>query len=169
MASDQTPETPTPKGWLAKLRASKMPGLMAAGLKIAAFGGGVLSAMGVDWFGRPSQETQVAPGAQGWSLFGKPRDAKAARRGIPKPEGFAVWRHRIDTSANQPAACIELTRPLDPAKSYADYVLVSPDLGGAPAVPVKGSELCIGGTGFADRRVTLLKGLPSKGGETLAA
>ena len=40
MASDQTPATPTPKGWLAKLRASKMPGLMAAGLVIAAFGGG---------------------------------------------------------------------------------------------------------------------------------
>ncbi len=169
MASDQTPATPTPKGWLAKLRASKMPGLMAAGLVIAAFGGGVLSAKGVDWLGKPAAETAAAPGAQGWSLFGKPRDAKAARRGIPKPEGFAVWRHRIDTSANQPAACIELTRALDPAKSYADYVLISPDLGGTPAVTVKGSELCIGGTGFADRRVTLLKGLPAKNGETLAA
>jgi uncharacterized protein YfaS (alpha-2-macroglobulin family) len=169
MASDQTPETPQPKGWLAKLRASKMPGLMAAGLVIAAFGGGVLSAKGVDWFGKPAEETLAAPGAQGWSLFGKPRDAKAARRGIPKPEGFAVWRHRIETSRNQPAACIELTRPLDPAKSYADYVLISPDLGSAPAVTVKGSELCVAGTGFADRRVTLLKGLPSKGGETLAA
>ena len=88
MASDQTPETPTPKGWLAKLRASKMPGLMAAGLVIAAFGGGVLSAKGVDWLGKPAAETAAAPGAQGWSLFGKPRDAKAARRGIPKPEGF---------------------------------------------------------------------------------
>lgn len=169
MASDQTPATPTPKGWLAKLRASKMPGLMAAGLVIAAFGGGVLSAKGVDWLGKPAAESAAAPGAQGWSLFGKPRDAKAARRGIPKPEGFAVWRHRIDTSANQPAACIELTRALDPAKSYADYVLISPDLGGTPAVTVKGSELCIGGTGFADRRVTLLKGLPAKTGETLAA
>ncbi|MBS0492280.1 MAG: alpha-2-macroglobulin family protein, partial [Proteobacteria bacterium] len=169
MASDQTPATPTPKGWLAKLRASKMPGLMAAGLVIAAFGGGVLSAKGVDWLGKPAAETAAAPGAQGWSLFGKPRDAKAARRGIPKPEGFAVWRHRIDTSANQPAACIELTRALDPARSYADYVLISPDLGGKPAVTVKGSELCIGGTGFADRRVTLLKGLPAKTGETLAA
>ena len=169
MASDQTPATPTPKGWLAKLRASKMPGLMAAGLVIAAFGGGVLSAKGVDWLAKPAAESAAAPGAQGWSLFGKPRDAKAARRGIPKPEGFAVWRHRIDTSANQPAACIELTRALDPAKSYADYVLISPDLGGTPAVTVKGSELCIGGTGFADRRVTLLKGLPAKTGETLAA
>ncbi|MBP7702002.1 MAG: alpha-2-macroglobulin family protein [Phenylobacterium sp.] len=169
MASDQTPATPTPKGWLAKLRASKIPGLMAAGLVIAAFGGGVLSAKGVDWLGKPAAESAAAPGAQGWSLFGKPRDAKAARRGIPKPEGFAVWRHRIDTSANQPAACIELTRALDPAKSYADFVLISPDLGGAPAVSVKGSELCIGGTGFADRRVTLLKGLPAKNGETLAA
>ena len=78
MASDQTPgqDAPKPRGWMQKLRASKMPGLMAAGLVIAAFGGGVLSAKGVDWFGQPSQETQVAPGAQGWSLFGKPRNKR---------------------------------------------------------------------------------------------
>ena len=61
MASDQTPATPTPKGWLAKLRASKMPGLMAAGLVIAAFGGGVLSAKGVDWLGKPAAATAAAP------------------------------------------------------------------------------------------------------------
>ena len=48
-------------------------------------------------------------------------------------------------------------------------MLVSPDLGHAPAVSVKGDELCIGGVGFTDRQITLLKGLPAKDGETLAA
>lgn len=171
MASDQTPVTGA-KGWLGKLRTSRMPALAAAGLVIASFGGGVLAAKGFDgfpMFGKPEAAQQAEPGAQGWSLFGKPRGADAPRRGVPKPEGFAVWRHRIDTSRAEPQACVELTRPLDPSKSYADFVLVSPDLGRSPAVSVKGAELCVAGTGFNDRRVTLLKGLPSKGGETLAA
>ena len=167
MASVQGPDR---QGWVRKLRASRMPGLLAAGLVIAAFGGGFIAAKGMDGFApKQGAQAQAEPGAEGWSLFGKLRAAGAPRRGVPKPEGFAVWRHRIDTAANQPAACIEMTRPLDPARSYADFVLVSPELGRNPAVTVKGAELCIAGTGFADRRVTLLKGLPAKGGETLAA
>ena len=169
MASDETPETTTPapappsKGWFERLRASRMPGVLAAGLLIAAFGGGYLTAKGLDgpWPGAKGAATGE-PGAQGWSLFGKPRGADAPRRGVPKPEGFAVWRHRIDTSKAEPRACVELTRPLDPARSYADFVLVSPDLGNAPAVNVQGAELCVAGVGFADRRVTLLKGLPER-------
>jgi len=101
--------------------------------------------------------------------LGKPRPAAAPRRGQPKPEDFAVWRSRVDTSGAAPLACVEMSRPLDPAKSYADFVLVSPELNGAPAVSVKGSELCVAGVGFTDRRITLLKGLPAKGGDTLAA
>ncbi|HRD47897.1 MAG TPA: MG2 domain-containing protein, partial [Caulobacter sp.] len=53
-----------------------------------------------------------------------------------------------------------------------DFVLVSPDLGGTPAVSVNArnrSELCLGGLGLTERRVTLLKGLPGAGGLTLAA
>jgi uncharacterized protein YfaS (alpha-2-macroglobulin family) len=138
---------------------------------VAAFGGGFLSAKAVDGlhlFGGKSATAQ-AEGAVGWSLFGKPRGAGAPRRGAVKPEGFAVWRSRVDTSKADPQACIEMTRPLDPAKSYADYVLVSPELGTTPAVAVKGAELCVAGVGFTDRRITLLKGLPAQGGETLAA
>ena len=110
-----------------------MPGLLAAGLLVAAFGGGFIAAKGMDGLslfgaGKSGPAAKLEPGAQGWSLFGKPRDANAARRGIPKPEGFAVWRSRIDTSKPEPLACVELTRPLDPAKSYTDFVLVAPDL-----------------------------------------
>ncbi|WP_374346017.1 alpha-2-macroglobulin [Phenylobacterium sp.] len=161
------------KAFAAQARRSQVPGLAAAAVVIAAFGGGMLAAKGFDALslGGPASgpAAHLEPGAQGWSLFGKPRGQGAPRRGVPKPEGFAVWRSRIDTSGPEPRACVEMTRPLDPAKSYADFVLVSPDLGHSPAVQVKGSELCVGGTGFADRRLTLLKGLPARGSETLAA
>jgi uncharacterized protein YfaS (alpha-2-macroglobulin family) len=133
---------------------------------IVAFGGGFLFAKGLDG-------TLFAPraekGASLWSMFGHPRDANAPRAGPTKPDGFAIWTTRLDTSSADPLACVRMTRDLDPAKSYGDFVLVSPDLGHAPAVTAKGDELCIGGVGFTDRHVTLLKGLPAKDGETLAA
>jgi uncharacterized protein YfaS (alpha-2-macroglobulin family) len=179
MASDETPNDagpttppaqPAPKrSFMSWMRTSRLPGALAAGLVVAAFGGGYLTAKGIEGFGKGAAVAKLEPGSLAWSLFGKPRGANAPRRGVPKPEGFAVWRTRIDSSKAEPQACVELTRPLDPAKSYADYVLVSPDLGTAPAVSVKGSELCVGGVGFTDRRLTLLKGLPAKGGEALTA
>src|SRR5438477_3907580 len=136
---------------------------------IVGFGGGFLAAKGIDGW-RPSahQAGAATSGASIWSMFGKPRGANAPRRGIPRPEGFAVWKTRLDTSSGQPLACVEFSKPLDPSKSYSDYVLVFPDLGHSPAVSVKNDELCVGGVGFSDRRITMLKGLPSKGGETLA-
>ena len=159
------------------------PGLAigAAALLALGFGGGYVTANGgIPGLGGSRAGGSVAeapkegrtPGALPWNLFGKPRAAGAPRRGIPKPEGFAVWRSRIDTSANEPKACIELSRPLDSGKAYSDYVLVSPDLGGTPAVsvnPKNDSELCVAGTGFVDRRITLLKGLPGRGNQVLAA
>jgi len=135
---------------------------------IVAFGGGFLFAKGVDGtlfhHGAPGEK-----GASFWSMFGHPRDAGAPRAGPTKPDGFAIWTTRLDTSKPDPLACVRMTRDLDPAKSYSDFVLVSPDLGHTPAVTANGDELCIGGVGFTDRHVTLLKGLPSKDGETLAA
>ena len=160
------------RDWMGRARRSQVPGLAAAAVVVAAFGGGILAAQSFQHLpsiGVVAPGAKTEPGAEGWSLFGKPRGAGAPRRGIPKPEGFAVWRSRIDTSRAEPMACVELTRPLDPSKSYADFVLVSPDLGHPPAVTAKGSELCVAGVGFNDRRVTLLKGLPARGGEALAA
>ncbi|HQR90456.1 MAG TPA: hypothetical protein PLH31_14585, partial [Caulobacter sp.] len=112
------------------------------------------------WFGGNKSAVASAPvKGQAWSLFGKPRSANAPRRGIPKPEGFAVWQSRIDSSGADPMACVRMSKALDPSKPYADYVLISPDTGRTPAVRVKGDELCVGGVGFTDHRVTLLKGL----------
>ncbi len=148
--------------------------MIAAGAAVllAAFGGGFLTAKTVDHVSASRAGGGAeATGDRGidWPFFGKPRGAGARRAGPARPEGFAVWRNRIDTSGAQPMACIELTRPLDPAKPYGDYVLVSPATDAAPAVRVRGSELCVAGLGFDDRRVTLLKGLPAKTGEQLAA
>jgi uncharacterized protein YfaS (alpha-2-macroglobulin family) len=134
---------------------------------IVGFGGGFLVAKGVDGAFRHGGAEAGQAGSI-WSMFGHPRAANAPRRGIPKPDGFTLWKTRLDTSGPEPRACLEMTRDLDPSKSYSDYVLVSPDLGHTPAVSAKGDELCIGGVGFTDRQVTLLKGLTAQDGETLA-
>ena len=103
------------------------------------------------------------------SLWGKPRDSRAARAVDRKPDGFAFWRQKLNTAGNAPKACIEMTRELDTSKSYRDFILVSPELPTPPSVTVKGNELCIAGIGFNDRRITLLKGLPARGGDVLEA
>ncbi len=100
-------------------------------------------------------------------LFGKPRDANAPRAGQAKPAGFDVWKQTLDTSGTTPKACVQFTRPLDPSKPYGDYVTVSPALPSAPAISVKDDTLCVSGIGFVDRQITVLKGLPGKGMDTL--
>jgi hypothetical protein len=136
---------------------------------VVAFGGGFLLAKGVDGSLFTAGGAGHGAGVQ-WPFFGKPRDANAPRAGEVKPAGFAIWKTHLDTSAADPLACIEMSEPLDPTKSYSDFVLVSPDLGHSPAVTVKNDDtLCVGGVGFTDRQITLLKGLPAKNGDVLAA
>jgi len=156
-------------------RANKVLAVIAAGMLLAGFGGGFLVAKVTD--GGPQRATLDAEGKpvrgglfdQWTSRFGRPRAANAPRAGLLKPAGFAVWKQYVDTSGPDPKACVEFTKPLDPSKPYADYVLVSPDPGRAPAATVRGAELCLTGLGFYDRRVTFLKGLPGRGDEQLRA
>ncbi|MDP1629973.1 MAG: alpha-2-macroglobulin [Caulobacter sp.] len=148
-------------------------GAIAAIAMAAGFGGGLITAtvLGGGFGGKSDSVATTAERGSVWSMFGKPRAANAPRRGIPKPDGFAVWKTRLDTSKPEPLACIEMTRPLDSGKAYADFVLISPDTGGQPAVSVNTAnkaELCIGGLGLTERRITLLKGMPAAGGKTLA-
>src|SRR5689334_20129872 len=92
---------------------------------LAAFGGGFLVAKGVDGaFG--GHGATHGSGASPWSMFGHPRGANAPRAGVPRPEGFAIWQTRLDTSGAAPSACIQMSRELDPSKSYADFVMVAP-------------------------------------------
>lgn len=135
---------------------------------VVAFGGGFLFAKGVD--GRLFTPAGAAQMVAAWPFFGHPRGAGAPRAGEVKPDGFVIWKTRLDSSGPDPLACIQMTRDLDPSKSYADFVMVSPDLGHAPATIVRAPDtLCVGGVGFTDRQITLLKGLPAKDGETLDA
>jgi uncharacterized protein YfaS (alpha-2-macroglobulin family) len=147
-------------GWASK-RAVAIVAALALGL---GFGGGFLTA-------RSFTSGHATPGAAPafvWPFFGKPRAADAPRGGPRKPDGFAVWKTRIDTQGADPVSCVTLSRPLDARKSYSDFVLVSPDLGHPVAVSVHDDELCVAGLGFAGHKLTLLKGLPARTGETLA-
>jgi uncharacterized protein YfaS (alpha-2-macroglobulin family) len=137
---------------------------------LAGFGGGYLTAKSLE--GLPAgahANSAKASQAPSWPFFGRPRAANAKRAAPPKPDGFTVWDQRVDTSGSEPVVCIRMTRPLDPAKSYGDYVIVSPALNSKIAATPKGDELCLGGLGFTDRKVSLLKGLPSDKGELLTA
>ncbi|WP_158916505.1 alpha-2-macroglobulin, partial [Caulobacter sp. S45] len=140
----------------------KAAALAGAALALG-FGGGFLAARVLP----APAHTASAPTGFAWPFFGKPRAADAPRAGVPKPDGFTIWTTRIDTSRADPVSCVRLTRPLDPRKSYSDFVLVSPDLGHPVATMVHDDELCVPGLGFAGHQLTLLKGLPAKTGETL--
>lgn len=131
------------------------------------FGGGYFLSEAVSGRGPAAAAGQSREFA--WGLFGRPRAADAARPGDPRPEGFAVWRTRTDTSTAEPRQCVRMSRALNPQRSYDDFVLVSPAPERPPAVTVSGEELCVSGLGFGERRITLLRGLPAADGATLAA
>lgn len=143
---------------------------LAALLTFGGFGFGFLSGKGQTPSAISSQGVEGNLGQTGApnSLFGQIRKASAERLSDLKPLHFAVFKQHIDTSSAEPSACVEFSKPLDPTKPYQDYVVVSPALPAIPAVTVKDSTLCISGIGFSDRRVTLLKGLPSKSDGTLS-
>jgi hypothetical protein len=141
----------------------------AVGAVVIGFGGGFIVAKATETL---HTKTESSSGGGLFSMFGHPRSPFARRAGLPKPEGFAVWRQRVDTSDANAKACVEFTRPLNPQLAYADYVLVSPYPGRPPAAsvnPKNPAELCVTGVGVTDHRVTFLKGLKAKNGQTLAS
>ncbi|MDX9997808.1 MAG: alpha-2-macroglobulin [Phenylobacterium sp.] len=171
MPSDESEVAqPSATPWWRRALSRRLPAAWAAALVAAAFGGGVLTAAALDGVLPQRADGAVASesAAEGWRLFGRPRAKDAPRGGPAKPEGFAIWRTRVDSTGPEPRACIEMSRALDPAKAYSDFVLVSPEAPSKPAVTVKGSELCVAGIGFTDRTITLLMGLPARNGEVLA-
>ncbi|OYX36446.1 MAG: alpha-2-macroglobulin [Caulobacterales bacterium 32-69-10] len=139
----------------------------AAAALLVGFGGGWLVAKAP----APTPAAGGKPAQTGfaWPFFGKIRDANAPRATPAKPAGFAVWTTRVDTTGPEPLACVRMTRPLDGSISYSDFVQITPELDRPPAVNARGDELCVGGGGFYGHRVTLLKGLKARTGETLAA
>ncbi len=144
---------------------------MAAALCLLAVGftGGLLTATLVadGKTGTAPSATLTSTGFE-WPFFGKTRPANAPRAIPKKPDGFAVWTSRLDLRPEGPRACIRMSRALDSRRSYGDFVAVSPDLGHPAAVSVADDELCVSGVGYENRTITLLRGLPSAAGETLA-
>ena len=138
----------------------------AFGAIVVGFGGGFIVAKATETLHTRTESS----GGGLFSMFGHPRSPFARRAGLPRPEGFAVWRQRVDTSDANAKACVEFTRKLNPQFAYSDYVLVSPDPGRPPAAtlnPKNPAELCVTGMGVTDHRVTFLKGLKAKDGEAL--
>src|SRR6476661_1635894 len=77
---------------------------------LAGFGGGYLTAKGLEGLpaGAKINSARALDGPS-WPFFGKPRAAGAKRAAPPKPDGFAYWRQRVDTSTAEPVVCLELT------------------------------------------------------------
>ena len=139
--------------------------VLLSGFCVGFLVGKVGSPPAVHTMGANSDDGLIGGPASG--LFGKPRSAKAPRASETRPAGFDVWKQSLDTTGDSPKACVQFSKPLDPSKPYGDYVVVSPALAAPPAVSVKDDTLCVAGIGFNDRRVTVLKGLPGKGMDTL--
>ena len=84
-------------------------GVIAAAIAalVVGLGGGFLAARtlppGLLGIGAPPAASgnvaRASRTATPWNLFGRPRAANAPRRGIPRPEGFTVWRNRLVAAA----------------------------------------------------------------------
>ena len=113
----------------------------AAAVLISGFCVGSLTSQAMSGHSGPRAAAAVSDELNGpaTGLFGHPRDKNAPRAGDVKPDGFAVWKQRLDTSGNSPKACVTFSKPLDPSKPYGDYVTVTPALATAPAVSANGS------------------------------
>ena len=103
-----------------------------------------------------------------------PKDQVAARQReqrrqkaiAAQEQEFSYFRYRIDTSSEQPLACLVFSAALDPKTDYSPYVDFRPAF--RPALSVEGRELCIGGLTFGtSRTATILSGLPAADGRTL--
>jgi uncharacterized protein YfaS (alpha-2-macroglobulin family) len=140
----------------------------AVALVVVGFAGGFLAATVLPKTSAGAAVAQASADGVAWPFFGRPRAASAPRAQASRPEGFAVWTTRVDTRGASPSDCIRMSRALDPSASYGDFVSVSPTLDHPAAVTVAGDELCVADVGYADRTITLLRGLPGAGGQRLA-
>src|SRR5947207_331725 len=101
------PRRPAPirawgRAWRGRVRGSRPPGPAAIAPASTAFAAGLLAAAVISQGPNAGTANAWADKGGPWSLFGKPRAAGAARPGAPRPQEFAVWRTRIDTSGAEP-------------------------------------------------------------------
>ncbi|KCZ60977.1 alpha-2-macroglobulin family protein [Hyphomonas chukchiensis] len=137
---------------------------------IAALLFGLVAACGGGGKDKPADDASMA----GEVVQRSPKDQVAARQReqrrqkalAAQEQEFSYFRYRIDTSGEQPLACLVFSAALDPKADYSPYVEFRPAF--RPALSVEGRELCIGGLTFGtSRTATILSGLPAADGRTL--
>jgi alpha-2-macroglobulin len=96
----------------------------------------------------------------------KKREARRLEAAKAAEQEFTYFRYRLDTTGDQPVACLVFSAPLDTKRDYSPFVEFRPSFNAA--LSVEGRELCIGGLSFgSERSATLLAGFPSLDGRTL--
>ena len=96
----------------------------------------------------------------------KMRAADAPRAGEGHYDGMQFVRLRLDTTSEQPKACLEFSQDLstDPNVRYSDYLEITP--AAQVSTTAVGNQLCLGGLSFEpDHQVTIRQGLPGKSGQ----
>jgi hypothetical protein len=147
--------------------------VIGAGAVLAAFGIGVFAGQAIDR-GLPGGSRAASGSGEVYDLesrehpFQEVRPEAAARAEAEKAKSFTFDRLVLETSDDEPRACLQFTRDLDASgdTNYADYVRVTPEA--RPAVTVNGRSLCLTGLAFnKEYKARVREGAPSKGGERL--
>ena len=101
-------------------------------------------------------------------VFMEDATLRAAYDKLVSEHGFRIVEHRVDSDAQHPRICIELSDPLPRERAgLADYVHI--DQGRNLAVEVEPQQLCVDGVRHGERyRIRVRAGLPAADGETLA-
>jgi len=128
--------------------------------------------------GEPAQETDTPPPLESVLEEDAPETGQGERTDTASAEtttsesgdgDFVFTRLQIDTSGDQPEACLVFSEDLDRAnpQSYETYLKIEPEV--RPGLRVSGPLLCLGGLSFETMyQVTLRKGLPAASGKRLA-
>ena len=140
--------------------------LLSTSLLLAACGGGEDDAP------PPGEATVETPEGEVITQSGRDQRAIEFRERLRQEAAdenltdFTYFRYYIDTSGEQPEACLVFSSALDSETDYSPFVDFRP--GFRAALSVEGRELCIGGLSFGEERTAIIKsGLPAADGRTL--
>ena len=147
--------------------------VIGAGAVLAAFGIGIFTGQMIGrglpgGSGAASRAGEVYDTETREHPYRDVRPEDAARAAAEKAKTFTFDRLILETSGDEPRACLQFTRELDSSgkTNYADYVRVTPDA--KPAVSVAGQSLCLTGLAFnKEYKARVRAGAPSKSGEKL--
>jgi len=145
--------------------------VLGAGALLATFGIGVFTGQAIDR-GLPGARSADRSGVYTTAAEDHPfqdvRPESAARAEAAKAKTFTFDRLILETSGDEPRACLQFTRELEVSGTvnYADFVRLTPDA--KPAVTVAGSSLCLAGLDFnKEYKARVRAGAPAKSGERL--